>query len=397
MNPNNLKHSHPVPLLILGGSANALSIVRSLGKQKIPVYFSGLSGSHAQYSRYCAGAFPYHSGETVKTFWRNLLLSPDNQFPEGTVIFACEDAALEFVIEYFPELEKRYRLGDSTPELLATFLNKQKTLELARKIDFPHPGFWNYSLNGNLDLETDHLAFPVIIKPILSHRFQNAFNGRKYFIAENREQLLRSLKLLKDKQLEALITEIIPGPDHLLASYNAYIKKDGQPLYEYTKSIVRRYPVNEGLASCHKLEWLPEIADIGKKFVKKSCIKGFFNIELKYDSRDNQYKIIEVNPRFTAHQPLIVKAGLNTAELVYRYLLGEKVAGVKLEYHPIRLWYPSRDVRAFWQLNREKAISLSEYLSSLKGTVCFPFYERGDTIALLKSGFKKVKRKLLKS
>ncbi len=68
-----------------------------------------------------------------------------------------------------------------------------------------------------------------------------------------------------------MICELIPGPDSQLSRYYTYITHDGQALFHFTKRVLRRYPVNEGPASYHMTQWLPDTAELGKRFFSRDA------------------------------------------------------------------------------------------------------------------------------
>ncbi len=85
------------PVLILGGAQNSVSIARSLGRNGVKVYLSVRQGENALFSRFVRQSFPYTDSKNVHGFWKNLLFNPHNQFLQGSIIFPCNDDAVEFV------------------------------------------------------------------------------------------------------------------------------------------------------------------------------------------------------------------------------------------------------------------------------------------------------------
>ena len=52
-----VNNNRTVPVLILGGSTNALALARGFGPQNIPVYISAYTSCHAQFSKFCITAY----------------------------------------------------------------------------------------------------------------------------------------------------------------------------------------------------------------------------------------------------------------------------------------------------------------------------------------------------
>jgi D-aspartate ligase len=368
------------PVVLLGGSANALSIARSLGRRGIQVHLSVAEGHHALYSRFCAKAFPFDATTDASAFWADLLLGPSDEFLRGSVVLACNDSAVAFIARHRSALAERYRLDDSVPERQLSMLDKLETLRAARATDVGAPKFWQVDTPQQMDVIADDLPYPVIVKPLLSHLFQAKFGGRKFIRARDGAEARAALARIHEAGLQAMICEWIPGPDSLLASYYTYIDQDGTPLFRFTKRAIRRFPKNEGLASYHVTDWNDEVADLGERFLGGIGFRGFANVEFKRDLRDGRLKIIECNPRFTAPQELFVRCGLDTASLVYDHLTGAPVARGRTYKHDVRLWYPIRDFHAYRELRRLGELTFAGWVKSVLHRQTLPFFQPTDPL-----------------
>ncbi len=366
------------PVLILGGLANTLSITRSLGRNGIRVSVSSRAQCLAFQSRYCKGRYPVPPGQDQKAFWQQLLLSGSDTRLHGYVILACNDEAIEFIVENRAALERHYLLEKNRPDLQLALLDKQKTLELARAAGIPTPGFWKVETCADIAQLQDEVEFPVIIKPLHSHLFQRAFGGAKYFTAGSKPELQEKVARVLSHGLRAMVMEMIPGPDSLLSSYYTYHDEAGDPLFHFTKRVFRRFPVNEGGASYHISEWLPETAAMGKRFFQSIGLRGLGNIEFKRDLRDGKLKVIECNMRFTAAQELLVRCGLDIAQMTYDHLTGRTPARPGSYKERVRLLFLFQDIAAFRQLKGRGELGLLEWLGSLAHPQNLPTFSCSD-------------------
>jgi D-aspartate ligase len=369
-------------VLILGGSANALSIGRSLGRQGVRVSISQPAGRPEQRSRWFAESHPFESRAEAHAAWRALLARPELA---GRVLLACDDDAIEFLARERGALADRFLLDDSIPELQLALLDKRKTIELARASGVPAPRLWDVSAGDGAERVLDEVAYPAIAKPVHSHLFQRAFGtkGRKFFVAESAVELRAALERLAGAGIDAIVAEKIPGPDSLLGSYYTYVTADGTRLFRYTKKIVRRYPKNEGLACCHVSEWDEELAELGERFFTGIGFRGFGNVEFKRDPRDGVLKLIECNARFTAAQELLYRCGVDSARMVYDHLTGRPVSQVGSYRQGVLFWAPLRDFKAFRELNRAGELSLGGWLRSLLRPRTYPYLSLSDPLPFL--------------
>jgi len=383
------------PVIILGGSANALSVARSLGRRGIKVYLSASEGRHVQYSRYCTKSFPFGRAVKGSDFWRDLLLGERSEQFHGSVIFACNDEAVGFIARHRSELAAHYTLDGSVPELQLAMLDKLKTLALARSVNVPAPRFWQVETPEQLDAIEGQLAFPLIVKPLLSHLFQAKFGGHKYLAVNNRAEVRAALERVWAAGLQAMICQWIPGPDHLLSSYYTYIDRNGKPLFHFTKRVIRRFPKNEGLTSYHLTDWNPEVAGMGLRFLAGINFRGLANVEFKRDLRDGQLKLVEVNARFTAPQELFVRCGLDTASIIYNDLVGLPLPSEFSYKRGVRLWYPMRDFLAYRQLSAMNELSFGEWIKSVFHWQALPFFHPTDPLPTIMPAMLAVRRRLL--
>ena len=312
-----------IPVLVLGGQENALAIVRSLGRKGIPVHVAAEHECLAFHSRYRGQRFPYEGGGDATTYLTEFLIDKIPPHLRGSVLFPCSDDAIEFVAEHHQALCDRFRVPEFVPELQRAMLDKRRTLELARCAGVPVPNFWELEGIAELEARRNDITFPVMIKPTHSHLFRRAFGPQRFFTANSFDELVQKSRQVIDLGLRAIVCEIIPGSDSLLSSYYTYIDSRGEHLFHFTKRIIRRHPMNEGGASYHITEWLPETAALGQQFFRGIGFKGLGNIEFKRDPRDDTLKVIECNARFTAAQWVLVRANIDIAYHIYCHVTGQ--------------------------------------------------------------------------
>jgi D-aspartate ligase len=353
------------PVLVLGGKENALSIVRRFGKMGIRTRVSGAADCWGRYSRYCAQSLPVPRGESAADFWSDLLLTGKSPELNGSLIICCSDVAIEFVAANRDELARHYLLGDGNAKLQKALLDKRETLVLAQKAGVATPQFWNAASEEDLLAIRETVQFPVMVKPIISHRFTAVFGCKLFIIADSFDELAKKVRLSWQNDLEVMVIEMIPGPDSLLSSYYTYIDGDNQILFDYTKRIIRRFPLNQGLACYHASEWLPETAEAGKKFFQGIGFTGLGNVEFKRDPRDNKLKIIESNARFTAAQELIIQSGAPIDLIFYCSVTKQPWQTFSTYRQGLSYWYGLRDSLAFIELYRQNKIGLGEWIKSL--------------------------------
>jgi len=371
------------PVLILGGKENALSVTRHLGSLGVTVRVSGRPSCWALYSRYCKEAFRIPKGETQASFWKRLLLGNDRKL-DGHIVLAMSDEAIEFIIANGERLGPRYVLDDADAGLQRDFLDKLRTLELADAAGIGAPRHWKIATKKDLLALRGRIDFPAVVKPVHSHSFVKAFGKKLFIVEQGFDELLQKVQLAWAKGIEVFVVEMIPGPDTALSSYYTYRLQNGSKLFHFTKSVIRRWPVNRGNACYHKTGWLPATAALGEKFFDKVGLKGLGNIEFKRDPRDGKLKIIEVNARFTAAQELVRRAGVPIDLMVYCHLTKQALPLARQTAKELRFWYPFRDFLSFIELWWRGELGLLGWLRSIASTAhVFPLASLEDPAPIL--------------
>lgn len=359
-----MKIDTSTPVILLGGRGNTLSIARNLGRLGVSIRVSGATGCIGMNSRYCCESFPVGSDQSTHEFWRDLLLSSRRDL-DGHIVFALCDDSVEFLLDHHEALRERYILDDFVPQLRRDMLDKKRTLELAEQAGIPVPRSWMADDLEDLEKIRDELRFPAMVKPIHSHLFAPIMGCKLFIIEDSFDEVVEKVKLARQHDLQVMVVEMIPGPDDLLCSYFTYIDASGHSLFHYTKRVLRRFPVNRGGACYHITEWIPETAELGRRFFDAIGWRGMANIEFKRDVRDGKLKVIEVNPRFTAAHRLIVESGAPIDIMVYCSLTGQEVPTFESYMQDLRMWNPPRDFMAFRELNKRGKLSLSNWLHSV--------------------------------
>lgn len=352
------------PLLILGGGANGVSVARGLGRAGVKVSVAGGPGAWATRSNACAASYHQPDGVPLEDFWRALLLSSDRRFDGHVLLPLCDDA-IAFTCRHHEALSQRYLLEHFLPDLRMAMLDKMDTLVRASAAGVATPKFWKISTLEDLDRVADELVFPLMVKPIHSHLFVPVFGQKLFIIRKGLDEVREKADLAFSHGVEIMLVEMIPGPDDLLSSYYTYVDGDGTRCFEYTKCVIRRFPVNRGGGCYHKSVWLPETAEAGRRFFDGIGWRGMGNIEFKRDLRDGQLKVIECNARLTAAQALVRASGMPIDEMIYRSVTGQPVEPHRQTDEDLRMLDLSRDFFAYLELRRRGDITLGAWLRSL--------------------------------
>ena len=365
------------PVILLGGGANALSIARNLGRRGVRVYALNDHSSHVRYSRF-ARYLPARWLGGDEATWKAFLLGPDSDALRGAVLISPSDVGIEIIAHNRERLAEKFILDDSNPDAQLAMLDKLRTYEAARAGGVDTPRFWRVeTLQDVLRLEGE-LVYPLLVKPLHSHLFWEHFGGKKFLTVSDFGELTAAFRAVRGAGVAAMLVERIPGPDDRLCSYYTYLDENSQPLWHFTKRIIRRYPVNMGEASYHVTDWNPAVRDAALRLFQHARLRGLANAEFKRDGRDGRLKLIECNARFTAADCLVAASGIDLASFVYNRLTGLPLPPTDQYRTGLRLWNPGRDYKAYRELRAKKQITLTGWLRSIRPPLVFPYFRWDD-------------------
>lgn len=362
------------PVIVLGGGTNALSIARSLGRRGIAVYVINEADAAV-----CASRFARRIDEAGANAnsWKNWLLGAASDAWHGSVVLAASDAALKLIAEHRELLEAKFTLDLSNTGAQLAMLNKLATYQAAVAAGVPTPRFWVVGASDDLEPLRRELVFPLIVKPQLSHVFEERF-GQKFFLAHSYDELLIALRTAREARIDTMLVEHIPGPDSRLCSYYTYLDEAEEPLFDFTKRILRRWPAGMGGACYHLTDDVPRVRELSLRLFRQVGLVGLANAEFKLDERDGELKLIECNARFTAANGLLADCGLDLALLVYNRLTGRPLPPLDAVRKGVRLWYPWEDFKAFRELRRSGELTLTSWLLSLCHRQTLPYFRWSD-------------------
>jgi len=382
-------HKNRLPVVLLGGDHGALSIARSLGVASIPVYVINDPDSEVRYSRFCRWVTLPTGGSTPES-WAEYLLGRGSDYLRGAVLLAASDEAIEFIGEHRQPLSDKFRLDISNPVAQRCMLDKLCTYRAAQAAGIPIPGYWVADNREDVERLRPELVFPLVLKPILGHTYSRKFTSA-YTVAANFEELLTAFEAVDCAGIRTFLVEMIPGPDDCLCSYYTYLDEHGNHLVNFTKRVIRRYPMNMGGATYHITDHVPDIQELGLALFRQVELRGVANVEFKLDRRDGKLKLIECNARFTAADSLLVASGLNLPLFVYTRLIGQTQQPPSVYRNGMRLWKPVADFAAYRQLNKLGMLTLGEWIRSIMHPQIFPVFRWNDPLPSVVSNARLIK------
>lgn len=383
--------------IVLGMTPNGLGVIRSLGRQKVPVLAIGSHKSPSMFSRYCRSVIS-PDVETEEGRFLEFIIRIGKGLDQPGILFPTGDAYVTFVSENRDVLSHYFKFAMPDKETMRQLLNKKPQYAFAKKLGIPLPKtFYPRNLDELREI-SEMIDYPAVIKALCSISWRRSFPVKKVIFASSPEELLKAYQVIDNLNIETMIQEVIQGGDDKHYKICAYMNKKSEPLLIFTLKKLRNYPCHFGVGSVVESCKLPEVSNLGLRFLQGVGYFGIGSIEFKQDERDNQLKMIELNSRLWLQNSLTERCGMNFPYTMYLDLIGEKVDKQSTFIEGIK-WISMRlDYASFRGYHGEHQLSYLEWWKSLRGRKIFEIFDWDDPAPFFYStGFGlKIMQKFLK-
>jgi len=225
---------------------------------------------------------------------------------EKIILIATSDKYVRLIVENKNALNAKFVFNYPTLEIVNNLLIKDNFYN-AYKNDLDVPKTVVYSCKEKTEIKNDFM-YPVVLKPGNGVAYnKHHFDGMsKVYKIQSRDELLVTIKKIEDSgyQDNLIIQEFIPGGDCALYDAVFYVGTDKKVQLMTFAQIGLQERTATGVGNCTVLVngfdehgYKEELIYKMKDFLEKIGYQGFAEFDLKYDSRDGTYKILEINPR----------------------------------------------------------------------------------------------------
>jgi D-aspartate ligase len=353
-----------VPPTWIGG----LGAMRSLGRLGVPVYgLAHRSRLVPNASRYCAGTFPVgNEGRPLgdATSLVGGLLDAGEQLGRGAILLAGTDEWAVFIAEHGEQLQTHFRFPRMSADLVAALASKEGLYRLASQHDVPTPRIGKPGNADDAAALAKTLQYPVMLKPVVS-RPDVTYKA----VAENAESLLRSYHRMEEAPdaPNVMLQEYIPGLDEDVWMFNGYFDGHSHCLMGFTGQKLRQQPPHMGHCSLGVCHQNPTVISTTLRFLKSVGYRGIVDIGYRFDHRDGQYKILDVNPRLGGAFRLFVDAnGLDVVRAFYLDLT-ERPVPVPVPQDGRRWLREDSEILSLWQYRRTDGLRFRDWVRSVRG------------------------------
>jgi D-aspartate ligase len=360
-----------VPVVVLRPvNHGSLCLVRTLGRMGVKVYAVGdQPRSAGMMSRYCHGKFITNGNVAGRGALVEFLRDVSRRIGQRPILTCTDDDSSAFIADHADALREAFLFPIISSQLVRTLTDKKQMYFLARRLGVPTAETsFPKSRRDALDLIQDNrVRFPIMLKGIDGNLLER--RGKpKMVIVRDAQELLRKYDEIEDPANPNLMfQEYIPGGDDSVWMFNGYFGQNSHCMLGFTGQKLRQHPVYVGATSlgiCLRNEVVEKTT---KDFMKAIDYRGVLDIGYRYDARDGQYKVLDVNPRVGATFRLFLATnGMDVVRAMYLDLTGQPVPSAPTCEG--RKWVVEKgDLISFRHYRRDGKLKFVEWVRSFRG------------------------------
>ena len=257
---------------------------------------------------------------------------------EKVLLVSCHDVYVRLVVENEKELKKYYTFNCPTEKIMDSFLVKEKFYETYKNSGLDFPNTYFYDIKNKLEIPKE-FRYPLILKPgdgLLYYRHHFS-NQAKVYRLNSLEEVENVVSQIKESGYDGnlIIQEYIEGDDTNLFDSVFYVNSHGKTELSTFAQIGLQEHGPTALGNCtvlinnyNQYGKTEEMVGKLKKFLEDINYTGFAEFDLKYDPRDQKFKVLEINPRQARSSYYLTGCGYNLVQ----YLMDDLFENKEHEY-----------------------------------------------------------------
>ena len=358
-------------VLILGSDANAYYMARAcyeayhkkahlLGKTKLAfTKFSNIL------------TIEYHDDLWEEKSFVSILNAYAQKHSEKILVVSTNETYSLFLARNAQKLAKNLIFFKQDVQILETLMNKEKFYKTYKKSSLSFPKTFYIDVQNDNIIPT--IEYPVILKPanVILYNHLSFFGKKKIYKLDTETEVKETLQLLKKAHYndKMILQEFIEGNDSYLFDSVVYVDRNGEPkiisfaqigIQERKKSMV-----GNAAALINGFNTFDGDVEKAKQnilsFMQKLGMNGFFEVDMKYDSKTKEFKVLEINARQGRCSYYLVPLGANLIQIMVDDLIFQKDLPFKDLKEEVLLSFIPKGVLKKYTSNNEfkkKALSL---------------------------------------
>lgn len=290
---------------------SSLAVIRSLGKHGLDI----TAGEETRFatsffSKYCKDKLVYPSPHKDTNAFVSYMLK-QVEVNNYEAIFPITDSTVMSIAKHKEEFSKHTRVPVADYDTLMKGRDKLQTIEIATEAGIPCPKTYQVENISDLKKVKDDFEYPVVIKP------RESCGSRGLTLCKSSNDVVSKFTQTVKEYGPSIIQEYIPPGGDEIGVYSLF-NFDSKPRAVSVQRRIRSYPVSGGPSTLRETIKEPRLVETAFRLLKKMNWTGVAMVEFKIDPRDNEPKLMEVNPRFWGSLQLSILSGVDFPYLLYK-------------------------------------------------------------------------------
>jgi D-aspartate ligase len=282
------------------------------------------------------------------------------------ILIPTDDIVCLLVADHAEALRDTFLLPNQPAGLARALSNKQQMNYLCERHAIPTPATVFPKTRADVVAFAETATFPVMFKPIENRMAQRRSDMRMVKV-EDPGTLVRQYDQMETPECpNYMIQEYIPGGPDMVWMFDGYFDEQSRCLFGMTGKKLRQFPPYTGVTSLGICVPNETVVRQTTDFMRAIGYRGVLDLGYKYDVRNGQYRLLDVNPRVGSTFRLFVDSvGMDVVRALYLDLTGQPViAGEMVEG---RKWIVENfDVISSVTYMRDGRLGFAEWLRSFR-------------------------------
>jgi predicted ATP-grasp superfamily ATP-dependent carboligase len=335
-------------------------------------------------SRYCERGFLCGLDEKNPDRFLEDLLNIGKEIGQTSILIPTSDETAVYVTENADTLRRWFVFPQNSPSLMRELISKKGMYKLVAQHGVPTPFTLFPESLEDVEASLDRVKFPLMLKGVYGNRLQ-ARNKKKMMVVHSQSELIEQYKDMEEPGFPNLmLQEYIPGGDDQIFIFNGYFNETSDCLIGFTGFKIRQFPIHVGCASLGECRWNDTVAKITVQFMKSIQYRGILDIGYRFDPRDGQYKVLDINPRIgQAFRLFIDKNDMDVVKSLYIDLTDQKQPPI-IPREGRRWLIEDYDLISSLHYYQEGSLHLGDWIRSFRGVEEAAWFNRKDLLPFLK-------------
>lgn len=320
-----------VPAVVLKLDPNvmhhgSLGVIRSLGRLGVPVFsMHEARWAPAAQSRYVRGRYIWRPDPADSDRLISGLLQLADRLGQPAVLMATDDAGAIFLAEHGDRLRPQFLFPRPPAHLPRQLAGKHSMAQLCQDLGVPVPRAVVPESLAAARAFAASAGYPLVAKLIAP--WQAGQSLRSTTIVRDQRQLGEVYAQATTGGTAGLmLQEFVPGGAGHDWIFHGYCDARSTCRPAFTGVKERSYPAHAGLTSLGRSRPNDRLRNQVTALLTALSYRGIVDLDIRWDARDDQYKLLDFNPRLGAQFRLFQdSAGVDVVIAQYLDLTGQRV------------------------------------------------------------------------